>query len=279
MMKAGSDFDEDDGDQDTMDVDAAPVPQVVPPYAWYMMIDQYLSEPTWPDYSSTSVRGAAFSSPSFTRPLGSGFPARIVVTNGISLCLSMTLTRQQKKSQPSLLMDRHRQFYMKRKSMEVQGAKHFESIWHIDAAAYKIPVESECVIAQVDVSLCCEVDAGNIIQWSYPEILDIEVKCLVDNFSDRPVYPRWQKLGVPSILLERSSRTGTCFEFSGKALATLSSVADQCGYGGVLARAYRAVGAREIDSESGVKGGASDSFAKVMTTSAPVLGVPRLRQH
>ncbi len=62
----------------------------------------------------------------------------------------------------------------------------------------------------------------------YPDILGIEVKCLVDNFSDRPVYPRWQKSGVPSILVERSSRSGSCFEFSGNAPAMLSSVANQC---------------------------------------------------
>ncbi|PBK98113.1 hypothetical protein ARMGADRAFT_1074986 [Armillaria gallica] len=72
-MKADSDFDEDDGDQDTMGIDAAPVPP--------------MAEPTWPDYSSTSIRGAAFSSPSFTRPLGSGFPTGIVITNGINLSL------------------------------------------------------------------------------------------------------------------------------------------------------------------------------------------------
>ncbi|KAK0438251.1 hypothetical protein EV421DRAFT_1738584 [Armillaria borealis] len=124
---------------------------------------------------------------------------------------------------------------------------------------------SGCVFPQVDVSLRCEVTASLKLQW-YPEILDIEVKCLVDNFSDRLVYPQWQRSGVPSILVERSSRTGSCFEFSGKALATLSSVADQCWFSFVtrirlLRWAYRTGSTRESDKEWWVKG-VSEGFVK-----------------
>ncbi|SJL14665.1 uncharacterized protein ARMOST_18130 [Armillaria ostoyae] len=187
MDDTNGDLDEDDG---TMDMDTAPA-----------------TEPTWPDFECENLQpayeepysvGHLLQNPSIvSSPPGSPLRTASAVDNIDPPAEKTSVESLDKPSLPASYGKRIHETELEAYSYSRELS--FTSLKH-----------SGCVFAQVDVSLRCEgltfVRSNSIAEASvYPGILDIEVKCLVDNFSDRLVYPQWQRSGVPSILVERRS--------------------------------------------------------------------------
>ncbi|KAK0438237.1 hypothetical protein EV421DRAFT_1906777 [Armillaria borealis] len=142
MDDADSDFDENDGDQVTMDVDAAPVPPT--------------TEPTWPDYyECQNLR------PAYEEPYSSIHPSQ----------------------DPSIVS------FLPGSSPQTASA-----VDNIDPPAEESTVQ-RTVIMPPRSMYPFAVKAGRSFTVTaseasvYPEILDIEVKYLVDKFADPLVYP------------------------------------------------------------------------------------------